>query len=60
MLQAALQTAYSEQTQVAARNFGPQLAAMREMGLCDERVCIQALVRTGGDVDMAVDLLLSE
>ncbi|OQR66268.1 hypothetical protein BIW11_14267 [Tropilaelaps mercedesae] len=60
MLQAALQAAYSEQTQVAARAFGPQLAAMREMGLTDERACVQALVRTGGDVDMAVDLLLSE
>lgn len=60
MLQAALEAAYSEQNQAATTAFGPQLAIMREMGLCDERACIQALVRTGGDVDMAVDLLLSD
>ncbi|XP_022661178.1 uncharacterized protein LOC111259169 isoform X2 [Varroa jacobsoni] len=59
MLQAALQTTYSE-NHVASQAFSSQLAIMREMGLTDERACVRALVRTGGDVDMAVDLLLNE
>jgi len=60
MLQAALQAAYSQQSQVASQTFAAQLETMREMGLTDEVSCIQALVKTGGDVHAAVALLFQD
>ena len=60
MLQAALQAAYSSQTQVASQTFAWQLKVMKEMGFSDEKACIEALVKSGGDVDMAVNLLFRD
>ncbi|XP_003746228.1 uncharacterized protein LOC100905546 [Galendromus occidentalis] len=60
MLQAALQAAYSSQTEVASQTFAWQLIAMREMGFSDEKACIGALVKSGGDLDMAVSLLFQD
>lgn len=58
MLQAALEAAYSSQAQVATRTFKVQLDALKDMGFADEKASIAALVKSGGDVDMAVNLLL--
>jgi len=40
--------------------FASQLAQLAAMGFTDEALCVQALVRTNGRVDVAMDQLLSE
>lgn len=41
------------------RDWSRELEQMREMGLTDERLCIQALEATSGNVDAAVNLIFA-
>jgi len=54
MLQAALQA------EAATRTFAWQLGVMRDMGFADEKACLEALVKSGGDVDLAVNTLFQD
>lgn len=41
-------------------NLAPQLAQMRELGITDEIVAIQALEATNGDVQAAINIIFSD
>lgn len=41
-------------------NMAPQLAQMRELGISDEIVAIQALEATNGDVQAAINIIFSD
>ncbi|XP_065837120.1 ubiquitin-like protein 7 [Oscarella lobularis] len=46
-------------TRSPMRRWETQLIRLREMGITDEAACIQALEATGGDVEAALNLLMS-
>ncbi|XP_053202525.1 ubiquitin-like protein 7 [Panonychus citri] len=50
----------STQQSLSRSDMSHQIGQMRELGLTDENVCLQALIATNGDVQAAVELIFSE